>query len=98
MNREAFVSQQEEILNDKRDRYTQRALHLPAGEINPHTLGKLTLSFPFIEQALTKIREGTYGTCEDCGEPIPEARLRAVPGAIRCICCQEQEDRTHARR
>lgn len=30
--------------------------------------------------------------CEDCGEPIPEARREAVPGVRRCVACQEQHD------
>ncbi len=31
--------------------------------------------------------------CEDCGEPIPEARRRAVPGVRRCVECQAEADR-----
>ncbi|MGE0860161.1 MAG: DksA/TraR family C4-type zinc finger protein [Gammaproteobacteria bacterium] len=30
--------------------------------------------------------------CEECGEPIPEARRRAVPGVRRCVGCQEALD------
>jgi phage/conjugal plasmid C-4 type zinc finger TraR family protein len=30
--------------------------------------------------------------CEDCGQPIPEARRRAVPGVRRCVECQAQAD------
>ena len=30
--------------------------------------------------------------CEDCGEPIPEARRRAVPGVRRCVACQAEAD------
>lgn len=30
--------------------------------------------------------------CEDCGEPIPEARRKAVPGVRRCVACQEAHD------
>jgi len=30
--------------------------------------------------------------CEDCGEPIPEARRRAVPAVRRCVACQEGHD------
>ena len=30
--------------------------------------------------------------CEDCGEPIPEARRRALPGVRRCVPCQEASD------
>lgn len=38
-----------------------------------------------IERALAKIEDGTYGSCEKCGEPIPPARLEAVPTARFCI-------------
>ena len=31
--------------------------------------------------------------CEECGEPIPEARRKAVPGVRRCIQCQQEADR-----
>ena len=32
--------------------------------------------------------------CEECGEEIPEARRRAIPGVRLCIDCQEEADRT----
>ncbi|HEU0198012.1 MAG TPA: DksA/TraR family C4-type zinc finger protein [Nevskiaceae bacterium] len=35
--------------------------------------------------------------CEICGEPIPEARRRALPGVRRCVACQAEADR-HAER
>jgi phage/conjugal plasmid C-4 type zinc finger TraR family protein len=31
--------------------------------------------------------------CEDCGEPIPEARRKALPGVRLCIACQEEQDK-----
>ncbi len=45
-----------------------------------------------IERALQKMREGTYGICEDCGKPIPPKRLTAVPWAIYCIECAEKHE------
>lgn len=36
--------------------------------------------------------EGT-SECEECGEPIPEARRRALPGARTCVPCQSVRDR-----
>jgi DnaK suppressor protein len=39
------------------------------------------------ETALARMDEGTYGTCVDCGQPIPEARLEARPLSIRCVEC-----------
>ena len=40
-----------------------------------------------IEDALKKFDEGTYGVCENCGNPIPDARLEAKPAARLCIDC-----------
>jgi DnaK suppressor protein len=41
-----------------------------------------------IDRALTKIDNGTYGTCETCGQPIPRARLKALPYASLCVQCK----------
>jgi RNA polymerase-binding protein DksA len=38
-----------------------------------------------IDAALERIEAGTYGTCEDCGRPIGEERLEALPWARLCI-------------
>ena len=35
--------------------------------------------------------------CEDCGKPIPHARLKANPAATRCVSCQETHERGGAR-
>ena len=49
-----------------------------------------------IEDTRTRIREGEYGTCAECGEEIVFERLQARPTATRCIYCQRQHERTHA--
>jgi DnaK suppressor protein len=41
-----------------------------------------------VQAALQRIADGTLGTCIDCGEAIPLARLLAQPEAARCIACQ----------
>jgi DnaK suppressor protein len=41
-----------------------------------------------IDQALLRIREGSYGTCARCGNPIDERRLEAVPTARYDAACQ----------
>jgi DnaK suppressor protein len=46
-----------------------------------------------IERALARLDEGTYGTCERCGKPIAEERLRARPWATLCIDDQRLADR-----
>ena len=43
-----------------------------------------------IDQALERMREGTYGVCEGCGSSIPLARLQALPYATCCIECQRK--------
>ena len=43
-----------------------------------------------IEEALERIRRGTYGYCEECGDPIEEARLEAMPLAKYCLACQSE--------
>jgi DnaK suppressor protein len=46
-----------------------------------------------VEEALRKIRAGTYGICEGCGQQIDANRLRAIPYARLCIRCKEREER-----
>ena len=41
-----------------------------------------------VVEALTRLDEGTYGTCVDCGGRLPEERLDARPDAARCLTCQ----------
>jgi len=38
-----------------------------------------------VERALQKLDEGTYGTCDVCGDPIAPERLEAIPWATRCV-------------
>jgi DnaK suppressor protein len=46
-----------------------------------------------IDQALKRIDEGTFGTCERCGRPIGEERLQAIPYATLCIEDKRLEER-----
>ena len=45
-----------------------------------------------IQAALVRIDEGTYGTCEGCGQDIPLARLEAKPSVSLCIDCQSEKE------
>jgi len=40
-----------------------------------------------IDAALTRIQEGRYGTCVNCGGPMGLQRLRAIPEARYCVAC-----------
>jgi DnaK suppressor protein len=45
-----------------------------------------------IERALVRIKNGSYGECEGCGNRIPLARLNALPYATSCIECQRASE------
>ncbi|MBC7987334.1 MAG: DksA/TraR family C4-type zinc finger protein [Sphingomonadaceae bacterium] len=46
-----------------------------------------------IKAARAQIPSGEgAGECEDCGDPIPKARRRALPGARTCVPCQSARD------
>ena len=45
-----------------------------------------------IDQALGRLTQGLYGYCAECGEGIAEARLRALPFALRCKDCEEARE------
>ena len=42
-----------------------------------------------INRALARIEAGEYGICQECGRPIPEARLSALPFTGYCVACAE---------
>ncbi len=44
-----------------------------------------------IDDALARIRVGTFGNCEACKRPIPRARLEAVPWTRHCRECKEEQ-------
>ena len=41
-----------------------------------------------VEHALRKFEEGTYGLCDNCGQPIAPDRLEALPQANLCVNCK----------
>ncbi|MFN3486192.1 MAG: TraR/DksA family transcriptional regulator [Planctomycetota bacterium] len=45
-----------------------------------------------IDEALGRLRDGTYGCCEDCGAPIARARLEAIPYTRQCRDCRMNEE------
>ena len=50
-----------------------------------------------INEALRRLDERTYGNCFECGEEIAEARLRALPFALRCKDCEEARETAEQR-
>jgi DnaK suppressor protein len=43
-----------------------------------------------VQQALARIENGTYGICTNCGQPISEKRLEAIPWASLCVTCEPE--------
>lgn len=64
----------------------ERELNLTFGDRDREKLSE-------IEDALVRIKDGSYGTCEECAEPIAEKRLRAMPFTRVCVECQSKTER-----
>lgn len=43
-----------------------------------------------VDRALQRIEDGTYGTCVQCGNEIPPARLEARPESVLCVDCKSR--------
>lgn len=71
-------------------------IDLATGEISRELDAKITMrqhrQVKEIQDALDRLKHGEYGICEDCGDPIPEQRLRLFPAARLCVRCQEEAD------
>ena len=63
----------------------QEDIELALIQMKAETLNK-------INEALTRLEDGRYGQCFECGEEIAEARLRALPFAVRCKDCEEARE------
>lgn len=62
-----------------------QASDVTLNEENSAILADLEARYDTILFAQKRIEQGSYGTCEVCGEPIEEARLEADPAATTCI-------------
>jgi DnaK suppressor protein len=79
-----------EIAQDNADRSVDELLKY----IDAKVLGTKSETLDLIDAALVKLKEGSYGICEECGCEIPLKRLRILPFATHCVICQETVDRT----
>jgi RNA polymerase-binding transcription factor DksA len=57
-------------------------------EIHRAKLKRFQKQLTEMEQALGKIKQGTYGFCDRCGQAIPSARLEAIPQTSLCLGCK----------
>lgn len=76
-----------EVLDDggAHQRDTDQDIEFALLQMKAETLNK-------ISEALHRLQEGRYGTCQECGDPVATARLRALPFAIRCKDCEEERE------
>lgn len=70
------------------DMGTDRAAH----DVSLGCLESATGEVQEIEEALRRIREGTFGICEACGNRISRERLKAIPYARLCMPCKTSEE------
>ena len=68
----------------------QEDIELALIQMKSETLNK-------IDAALRRLDEGSYGDCFECGDEISEARLRALPFAVRCKECEEARETAELR-
>jgi DnaK suppressor protein len=54
---------------------------------NVGAANSIAVTLADVERALEKVADGTYGTCDACGEAITEERLEAIAWATLCISC-----------
>lgn len=54
-----------------------------------------SLTLRQVEAALSRLNQGEYGLCQDCGEAIHKDRLLANPSAVRCTHCQTSFEKHH---
>ena len=62
--------------------------------MNLKLLGRHSFMLKKIDGALFKIKNGTFGICEECDGEIEINRLRARPVATQCIACKEEGERS----
>lgn len=60
---------------------TQNEVSSKLAEIESRELGR-------IERAIEKLKDGSFGSCENCNRKIPMARLNALPYTTTCVSCQ----------
>jgi RNA polymerase-binding transcription factor len=65
-------------------------LNVEIKERERHLVGK-------IDEALSRIEDGSFGICEECGEAIQAARLQARPVTTLCIKCKEEQEELEKR-
>ena len=64
-------------------------------DLDQADLGRDLSELRAIEAARTRLSDGSYGICADCGGDIGYERLKANPAALRCIACQTLHEKLY---
>lgn len=99
----SFLARFRRALEDQRDAQTARLAAIDGTAYVSHQLAGdehvLAVQLEAMRQvivdtenAIRRIDDGTYGTCERCAEAIPAPRLEILPHARFCVTCQQRED------
>ncbi len=88
-NRQSTARLSFELVQDNPDRSVDELLK----HVDSHVLGSKGDELEVIESALLRIREGSYGECDQCGEDIALSRLQVYPEAECCVACQSRRER-----
>ena len=110
--RNNLMAIRENLLMDLRQKNAEAASLIDAGVPDPgdaglndylsdflHLLGESRREqIMQIDEVLRRLKEGTYGTCERCGEPIPVERLEIQPHTIHCVECKAEIEKEEALR
>ena len=88
----ADVTKDREVLDEGEswDVDMQEDIELALIQMSSETLAQ-------VDAALRRLEEGAYGRCFECGEEIAEARLCALPFAVRCKDCEEARETVEQR-
>ena len=82
-----LASLRSDAIQPHSDDSSERAQERENDEVVDAIGNETTISIRAIQAALERIENGTYGTCDGCGEAIGEARLKAMPEAASCLNC-----------
>lgn len=79
----------QEIETSPADKATVRLLN----DLALEAAGMTAVQMRSVKRAIAKLADGSYGECEECGNPIGFSRLQARPDARLCIICQTRAEK-----
>ena len=92
-----LMSENEEFERLIHDLDPKDLVDVAADDIDRRTLEALSNQdikrINLIDSALSRINNGRYGLCLDCGKMISRERLKAIPYALKCISCQSKSEK-----